>query len=348
MVLRYVVVALILLVVPLAIQSERDLRKAIRIHIISGTLVSVFGFMLVGLFILGKPVSLPICRSFGGYAGMWGVRLAGTAYEPAGFANYLLSVIPITFAVWINERKPGKELLLFAAFVIQSSAMLFTLSSGGWLALVLILPLLLLRLWKKMNRTKKMGLLVLALLPLVLLSQLASSGVVPTHRAAFVLIGKFTIDTAGRSDRVETAKILLRMISDYPLLGIGPGNFAYKVGSYTHKGAGLTDATKLAVYPASWRANNDYLTIPAETGIPAFLVFMLFIGALLKYHFGVLKSVRGTADEAIIVGMVFAVIALLLQAFAAFSILNPFIWVLSALIYGYHRSVTVARDEARL
>ena len=325
-----------------------DIKRAIRLHLISGVLVSFFGYLLVVLFIKGIPMDIPICRSFGGYAGMWGFRLAGTAYEPAGFANYLLSVIPITFALWLNAKKPINGIILFCAFIIQLIAMLFTLSSGGWVALVIILPIMLIRLWWMLNRTKKIGLLCLTLLPIILLGQLAASGILPVDRASFVLIGKFTNDTPGKTDRLATAEILLAMVKDYPILGIGPGNFVYKVRSYTDVTQDISDASNLYMYPATWKANNDYLTIAAETGLIGFLVFAIFIGTLLKYLLRTLKSVKGTEDDALITGMVFAIIALLMQSAVSFSILNLFVWVLAAFVISYQRLKSSKYNENRL
>lgn len=345
MILRFLVVALILLIVPFAIRNAQEFRKALGIHILAGSFAAVFGFLLVALFVAGKPVDIPICRTFGGYSGMWGFRLAGTAFEPAGFANYLLSVTPITFAAWINERRRWVGAGLFAALAMQCGVMFFTLSSGGWIALAIALGAILVLLWRKISRNKKIWLVTLVMLPVLMITQLSMTGLLPANMSAFVLIGKFTSDTSGKTDRIETGRILINMITDHPVMGVGIGNFAYRFGSYAHKSDKLTNEAYKTRYPATWRANNDYLSIAAETGIPGLIVFLVFLGTLLSFLVQTLRKVKGKADEAIVAGILFAVVAMLLQAFASFSILNPFIWVLSALVYGYHRSVLSTENE---
>jgi len=348
MILRFVVVALILLIVPFAIRNVQEFRKALGIHILAGSLAALFGFFLVALYIAGKPVDIPICRTFGGYSGMWGFRLAGTAFEPAGFANYLLAVAPVTFAAWINEQRRWISAGLFAALALQCGAMFFTLSSGGWIALAIALGAILVLLWRKISRNKKICLLALVMLPVLMMVQLSMAGILPANMSAFVLIGKFTTDTSGKTDRIETGRILIEMITDHPVMGIGIGNFAYRFGSYAHKSDKLTDEAFKLRYPATWRANNDYLSIAAETGIPGLAVFLIFLGSLLSFLVQTLKKARGKAEEAIIAGILFAVVAMLLQAFASFSILNPFAWVLSALVYGYYRVVLSTENENRI
>ena len=346
-ILRYITIAGILFTVPSVIRTERIFRNAVRIHIFSGTTVSIFGLMLVALFLLGKQVSIPICRSFGDYAGMWGFRLAGTAFEPAGFANYLLAVIPITLAAWIGEQQNIKtELTLFFAFAIQCFAMFFTLSSGGWISLGLAILLLLYVGRHGLVGRKRLQLVVIGLLVAISLSCLCVRLNLSANRLGFVLVGKFMSDTPGKVDRLATARILLRMVKDHPIMGIGPGNFPYHMASYAQGEAGLSVSGYKTTYPATWKANNDYLTVAAETGIVGLIIFALFIVALLRSLVHVAKSVKGLADDYTILGIACSIVALMLQASVSFTILNPFIWVLSGLAFGYW-SIVAPRDENR-
>ena len=102
------------------------------------------------------------------------------------------------------------------------------------------------------------------------------------------------------------------MIKDYPLLGIGPGNFATIFTQYQPPG----------LASRSMYAHNDYLHFTSEVGLPLVAIVVWMIIALYKKGFKKMKNtsrlVRGTT-----LGSLAGITAILVHSISDFNLHIP-------------------------
>lgn len=122
--------------------------------------------------------------------------------------------------------------------------------------------------------------------------------------------------------RLLTWKSTLKMVADYPILGVGVGNFRFNFSRY--KSPELWELQDPWGKIRQIRTHNDYLNILAETGIIGFLSFVVLVffvlfnalktkpeGELLFAHYSLLR-----------LSAIAAIIATLTQSLFDFNLYN--------------------------
>lgn len=201
-------------------------------------------------------------------------RVTASFINPNDLGSYLVTVIPVTFAL-IFSRVKNKNIfgLLIAISVISCAALMLTLSKGAITAFVLSLVFFCLY-------TKKRYLLSILLSMLLLLPVL--------HIFFNFSLANFTtrifsfINDTGAIDRKFLWSAALRMFVHSPIFGVGLGTFMENYQKFWLK------PTAEISY-----AHNCYLQILAETGIIGLVTFLSF---LFIWFTGTLKTLSRRAD----------------------------------------------------
>lgn len=119
-------------------------------------------------------------------------------------------------------------------------------------------------------------------------------------------------------------RITLELIRKYPLFGTGPDTFYYAFNpiwkeyeEYLRTEKGFSSTLQLFDTP-----HNEYLAIMSNNGIPALILYLCLMGAVL--HNGVIKVKRHKEAA----GLLTAVVLFMLQGFFSFSIclVTPMFW----------------------
>jgi probable O-glycosylation ligase (exosortase A-associated) len=161
-------------------------------------------------------------------------------------------------------------LLLMAMFLVS---IIFTGSRGAFVGLLATLVYLL-------YKEKK---LIIGLVILALLSPLA------VYLASDQYVERIESITDYESDqsvgiRLQLWRAAVDMVADYPIFGVGTGNFANAYGSaYRAKGSA-------SLY---WSPHNVFIQILTEMGLVGFTVYLIFIGSIFWINH---KSRRLLAD----------------------------------------------------
>jgi O-antigen ligase len=209
---------------------------------------------------------------------------ASTFINPNHFGGYLEMAIPLTLGLVLTRSKGGFRFTIVGAAVIMLTALIMSLSRGGWAGTIVGLIFMMLVLMARRTWFKKHVILscvgIMLLLSLVALS---SRQVVEEIR---------TITSIQKDDsllsRVVVWQSVMNMITDYPILGTGPGTFATIFTQYQPRGFNVR----------FFRAHNEYLQFIAEAGF--FTAIILLWLAILFYKEGFRKLehpsrlVRGT------------------------------------------------------
>jgi O-antigen ligase len=295
------------------VHTRAELRQLVYLIIGIATFLSVFGFFKifgVNPFPWWDYADLP-----------HHVRLTATFGNPDHLAGYMEMAIPLMLGLLLFGHTGAKRFLLIYLTFLLLTALLLTLSRGGWfgalIGLLFMAACLLFDRYFKQKRlvlglmagTLAVALIVFASTPVVeRILTLTEHGVGPNLHDRMVVWG-------GTTD----------MIAQHPLLGTGPGTFAFAFTKHQH--AGLTTQFMMA--------HNDYLHFTSELGLIliGILVWMLIV--LYKRGFKKLNNpsrlVRGTT-----IGAMSAITALLVHSFFDFNLHIPsnalLFTVLSALV----------------
>jgi len=217
---------------------------------------------------------------------------SGTFIGSNHFAGYMVMIICLAFGLMIAQKTETKRLLsglggtraflqrmvswfspesghpkmiiLFFMAALMGAALLLSASRGGIITLGASL-LLMSVLFLSKQKYRKFGGLALGLCLFSLIYGL-HIGITPT-------LGKFT-RYQGLHNRLDTTKNILPMFMDYPLTGVGWGNFQYLYPRYIY------DDDRVS---SSGYAHNDWVEAGIEVGLAgAILVSVAFAVYLFK------------------------------------------------------------------
>jgi len=211
---------------------------------------------------------------FGVKSGVWGVLTGGgTAIlrGPGGllqdnndFSLALTMNLPFLFYLGLSEPNKWVRRGCFGAMGLTVITILLTHSRGGFLAMAATLALMT---WRSRNRVIGFA---LAGVGVVLFLVLAPQGVMERLSS----MKKYEDDSSARA-RFKSWGIALHIIRDHPIVGIGFRNYQPAYMEYDPDPA-LRGDTQI-----SYVAHNSYLQIAAESGLPAFGVYMAIFGSTL-------------------------------------------------------------------
>jgi O-antigen ligase len=201
-------------------------------------------------------------------------------------AEYLLSSIP--FFLTVNEyvKKEGK-IFLFLAAVLNISFLLFTRNRSGIVILLFVVILYVIFILLK----KKKGLRIKIVSPvfsvLVISFFISLIPVKGTQRPDLESTAKTLFATDFKSNvlRMDFWEASLQMIKKNSLAGIG----LYKWSGYYPKYYGEYFNDDNITYVQNVHAHNDFLEIFSESGIAAFIVFILIYFLI---GFSILKKIK--------------------------------------------------------
>jgi len=210
----------------------------------------------------------------------------------AKFAELLLIIAPLLWAMAFYTKSFRKSLLFVVAGIFAWLTILFSLSKGAFLAgsvgfAVLFLATLI---FSKRVFRKKALILAAVWLLITISTQINFSTNSNVPSTASYISGSAEKGRETSVMRVFTWKATGQMISDNRFLGVGADNFGIRVnqsiGDYFEENP--QDKTQYsAEYFMIERAHNEFLQIFAELGI---IGFVLFAGIFISFAIWVIKS----------------------------------------------------------
>jgi len=204
-----------------------------------------------------------------------GTSVWGAGYRPGwivGDSNYFtvaaLSVLPVAFELFLVTKIKWHRIYCIVCMLLVFAAVTLGASRGGFLGILVDVIYLIIRSKRPMRNL--MGVLLLTI-PFLIFAPNS-----PLHRFFSPQAG----DTASVEKHLVGWQAGLNMVKKNPLTGVGLGNYKSVVTEYDTTGTVRQDPHI---------AHNAYLEIAAEMGIPAFLVYLIFLGTTL-YSIGVTRK----------------------------------------------------------
>ena len=250
-------------------------------------------------------------------------RLSATFGNPDHLAGYMEMAIPLLLGLFLTGFRSGKRFLMIYLCCLLLTALLLTLSRGGWVGSLLGLSFMAVALLTSRHfQRKKLLVALVGGFFAVALIVLASTPVVERIRTI-----EQKHEASSFRSRVKVWGEVVEMIGDYPLFGIGPGTFATAFTQY--QPPGLSKHYTMA--------HNDYLHFTSEVGLPLIAIIVWMIIALYRKGFTKLNNpsrlVRG-----ITLGALSGITAILVHSISDFNLHIP----ANALLFAVLAALVVA------
>jgi len=210
---------------------------------------------------------------------------------------------------FISDPTASKHILVGVSAAFIAVSILFSLSRGGTISLVLSTLLLLGLLFYKLKIQQKT--LISALLLISVLGLVGMVGWQPVTQR----FGKI-FNSAGQiaDQRPVIWQDSLRLFADYPVLGSGPGSFIDSYEGYQS----INTGDLFVGY-----AHNDYLELLAESGSVGFFLVAWFLVSLLWQTWPVWKRRRNSASRYLYLGALCGIAAILIHSVTDFNFAIP-------------------------
>jgi O-antigen ligase len=248
-----------------AVSERRDLRLFASAFIAGTVLTSALG--LSGLA--------------GGSSDGAASRFGGVFGNPNNLAAVVLPALALAAFQLVAARRFVERLLLAGSGVFLVLILFLTQSRGG-LAGFAVMSIVAVAVAAPF-RTRAL-MLVLA----VLLSGLAYFTLVasPSERDRVT-----SLSAAGSTGRDDLWNVALQMTRDHPLAGVGMGNFTTVAPEYLQQNLDVR-RSDLFLRANATEVHNTYLSVLAELGVVGLILFLAFLGAVLRVA---LRSARRLA-----------------------------------------------------
>ena len=235
-------------------------------------------------------------------------RLSSTYVNANNFAGYLEMILPVITGLILTGYASRRKIPMIILSLLMSWALVLTYSRGGWVAAAsgLLFLSVILTIDQQVNQKKILLLLGSSILIASFLILFSAS---LTDRFLTIWQQSFLPSFRGR---IIAWHGIIKMISDYPFLGIGPGTFETIFSQYQPPGL-------LAYYS---KAHNDYLQFLSEVGILFIPIFFWTAVQLFRTGFGKMKNtsrlIRGTTA-----GAMAGIVSILVHSIVDFNLHIP-------------------------
>lgn len=276
-------------------------------------------------------------------------RSFATSGNPVFLGGYLAFVAPLFIALFLNAKDYIVKGLLLIASSLILICLFFTMTRGGWLALIaamlIFIPLIPASIYKR-NFAWIGGFLAVALVGFYVLFVVIQPTQQMAHTASDLLPRLKEVSSMGGSagTRAEMWKTSASMIKENPVTGIGIET--YKDFFPKHRTLGLIKLEGEMAMPD--RPHNEFFYLPTILGIPGYLAYIWFIAGfvmlMIRYRF----RIEDESYRMLFVGVLGAAVAYWVQAFFSFSmiIISATFWLVCGIAVSMGASKI--REDKRL
>lgn len=249
------------------------------------------------------------------------------------FAEYLIIPLPIAISLFFASQNKFKKILLLIAILAIGTSLTVTFTRSSYLgfgASLIFMAILFMTLQEKsfIKENKKffiailMAIIIITLL-FVIPNPLNKSGTIIYKIKSRISVSQFIQNSYAIKSRMTNWKFTTLMIKDNPLLGSGIGT--YKYNSLRYQARFLEQGQNRSIYPYVFatKTHNEYLQLWAELGIVGLGIFIWLIVSYFNYGLRFIKRVKNRYKQGIIIGLMGAVIAVLIDGIFGFPLHLP-------------------------
>ena len=333
---------LLYFVITNSINDERQINRILDILLIVGSLFGIYGiFQYNGIDFSFWARNIGRQQVFG---------LFGNVNY---FAEFLIVPLPIAVSLFFASRNKFKKILLLIATLAMGTSLIATFTRGSYLSfgvsLIFMFFLLLISRGKNfIKNNKKIFIILVAIIIITFLfvvpTPLNKSGTVISKINSRISVTQLT-QSSSIKRRIAIWKFTVLMIKDHPLLGSGIGT--YKYNTLRYQAEFFAQGENRSLYPHGFadKAHNEYLQLWAELGIIGLGIFIWLIISYFSCGLKILRKIRDEYRQGIIIGLMGAMMAVLVDGIFGFPLHLPATIVLFWLALGLTVAVGLLKDE---
>jgi len=239
------------------------------------------------------------------------------------FAGYLILPLSLSIPLFLISKNRTRKILLLIGILLMGTTLILTLARSSYLALGISLffmfLLFILSRGKNFLKENKKPFMILFIVIIIV----ASLFIIPTPlnkpgTAISQIKGRISItgitNAFSSERRVAIWKFTGMMIKDHPILGLGIGNYKCNTLKYQAEFFEKGDNRTIYTYGFAENAHNEYLQLWAELGIIGLAIFLWLIIAYFIYGIRYLKREKDKQRQGIMIGLMGAVTAFLMDS----------------------------------
>lgn len=303
------------------IGNGKQINRIISTVIIVGTALGIYGIFQY------NDIDFPFWASSGGRQKVFGL------FGNAGyFAGYIILPLSLAIPLFFVSKNRNRKILLLIGILAMVTTLIVTFTRSSYLALgvSLLFMFLLFLLSRGKSFLKENKKLFIFLLIVVILA--VSIFIIPTPlnepgTAISQIKGRISLTrlisdfSSGR--RAAIWKFTGMMINDHPILGSGIGTYKYNTFRYQAKFFEQGDNRSIYAYGFADKAHNEYLQLWSELGTIGLAIFLWLIIAYFIYGIRYLKREKDQQKQGIMIGLMGAVVAFLMDSIFWFPLHLP-------------------------
>jgi len=281
-------------------------------------------FLLTHAFLAVKGIHMYVTTVFDPSVRAAGYAAGGFIGDENDFAMLLNNVIPYAYFSFFGAKSSIKRfgsLVLLFLFVI---AVVLSFSRGGFVGLVPVLGYCLLRSPRKgLTAVIAVGLI----LGMVLVAPMGYWDEVGSIKSAH------TEKDTGKK-RIESWKSAIRMFKDYPIIGVGAGNFGIRFEEYQTSWFGERSMWGKVTH-------GTYPQVLAELGLAGtfFFIWMICLNVRDIWQIKKMTKVQRDLPYYMAEGITVSMIGYLVSAIFLSTLYYPHLWMLSAITVSLKNAV---------
>jgi len=300
------------------IRGEKQINRVIGTVVLIGTALGIYGiFQYNGIdfsFWRGNIARLRVFGFFG---------------NPGYFAGYLILPLSLTISLFFASKNRNRKILFLIGILAMVTAIILTFTRSSYpalgVSLIFMFSLFLLSRGKEFIKENKkififlLIVIILAASIFIIPNPLNKPGTAISQIKGRVSITQLiNVFSSGR--RIAIWKFTGMMIKDHPILGSGIGTYKYNTLRYQAKFFEQGDNRSIYPYGIADQAHNEYLQLWAELGTIGLAIFLWLIIAYFNYGIRYLKREKDEQKQGIMIGMMGAVVAFLIDSFIWFPL----------------------------
>ena len=300
------------------VREEKQINRIIGAVIIAGAALGIYGiFQYYG-----------IDFSFWSYTAGRG-KIFGLSGNPGYFAGYIILPLSLTTSLFLAAKNRNRKILLLIGTLLMGTTLIATIARSSYVAfglsLIFMFLLFLLARGKRFiidNRKIFIFLLIVIILAVslfVIPNPLNKPGTIIPQIKARISTTRL-IDEFSSGRRTAIRKFTGMMIKDHPLLGSGIGTYKYNTLRYQAKFFEQGDNRSIYPYGVADKAHNEYIQLWAELGTIGLAIFLWLIIAYFIYGIRYLRREKDEQKQGIMIGMMGAVVAFLVDSYFWFPL----------------------------
>jgi O-antigen ligase len=276
-----------------SVSTRRQLDATLAALVVSGGAVALYGLYQYVVGATGASAWID-AKMFDSIS----TRVYSTLENPNVLSEYLLLVIPFSFALCVAAKSVLSRLLYLGCFGVMALCMVLTFSRGGWLGLIVAAAIFLVMLDRRFIIVGIIGLIALYfLLPDAIVSRFTSIG---------------NLGDSSTSYRLSIWLGTIAMLSDYWFAGIGPGTAAFN-----------------KIYPiysfnaaAAQHSHNLFLQVMCDAGICGLALFLIILWSHLRHLASSLSRETDRKTRLLLIAAISSMCGFLTQSMTDHSFYN--------------------------